>query len=143
MVDNETGPDPVARDVGHTAEVELLVRGATLHDLLGAAGRGLAELSLAGPVRPGAGGWRRIEVQGTDRAALLVNWLNELIYLAETERWVATEFRIERATDTAVTAAARGVKVDVPPSRVKAATFHGLDIVARNAILQAHVILDV
>ncbi len=143
MADNEAGREPVARDIGHTAEVELLARGASLDALLAAAGRGLAVVSLGGPLRPGAGEWRRVEVHGSDRAALIVNWLNELIYLAEAERWVATEFRIEQATDSAVTAGARGVTVDVPPSRVKAATLHGLEVVQRKGMLEAHIVLDV
>jgi SHS2 domain-containing protein len=82
-------------------------------------------------------------VHAGDRAALLVNWLNELIYLAEVDRWVATEFLVERATDTDIAVRARGVIVEVPPSRVKAATFHGLAIADRVGLLEAHVILDV
>lgn len=145
MADNDAAKDPVARDVGHTAEVELVAQARSFAELLAAAGRGLAELSLGGPlpVRPGAGEWRRIEVQGTDQAALLVNWLNELIYLGEVDRWVATEFQIEGATETAVRAMVRGVTVETPPSRVKAATLHGLAVVTRDARLEARIILDV
>jgi len=136
-------PDPVARDVGHTAEVELEARGADLGELLTAAGRGLAELSLGGADLRAVGEWRLIHVAGGDRAALLVNWLNELVYLAEVERWVATEFAVERVTNTEAAIRARGVTVEVTPSRVKAATFHGLHVVERDGGLEAHVILDV
>ncbi|HTR20374.1 MAG TPA: archease [Gemmatimonadales bacterium] len=135
--------EPVARDVGHTAEVELLARGRTFGDLLAAAGRGLGELSLGGSIPTASGEWRLVQVQAGDRAALVVNWLNELIYLAEVDRWIATEFTVERATDTDFAVRARGVTVDVPPSRVKAATLHGLEIAERDGLLQAHVILDV
>jgi SHS2 domain-containing protein len=30
---------------------------------------------------------------------LLVEWLNELIHLAETERWVGVEFQVRAAAD--------------------------------------------
>jgi len=103
----------------------------------------LGELSLGGSIPTASGEWRLVQVQAGDRAALVVNWLNELIYLAEVDRWIATEFTVERATDTDFAVRARGVTVDVPPSRVKAATFHGLEIAERDGLLQAHVILDV
>ena len=70
--------------------------------------------------------------QGRDREAVLVHWLNELIFLAETERWVGVEFTVSRATETELRMRARGVAVDEAPARVKAATFHGLRIAARD-----------
>lgn len=127
----------------HTAEVRLLVRGPSLGELLAEAGGALAAVQLGGtPAAPG-GEWRAIEVRSTDRDALLVDWLNELIYLAETECWVAAEFAIETATATAVRARARGVRVERAPARVKAATFHGLRIAEAPGGLEAEVILDV
>jgi SHS2 domain-containing protein len=47
---------------------------------------------------------------------------NELIWLAGTERWVATEFEVHTATDTTLQVRMRGVPVEEAPSRIKAAT---------------------
>ena len=127
----------------HTAEVKLRVRAPSLGELLGEAGRALAAVELGGAPAASAGRWRRVEVRSTDRDALLVDWLNELIYLAETERWVPVEFAMETVAPTALRARARGVPVTVTPARVKAATFHGLRIVETPAGLEADVILDV
>jgi SHS2 domain-containing protein len=127
----------------HTAEVRLRVAGPTLGALLAEAGRALAAVELDGPPPAPAGAWRTIEVRSTDRDALLVDWLNELVYLAETECWVPSEFEIEAVGPTELRARARGVPLDAAPARVKAATFHGLRIAETAGGLEAEVILDV
>lgn len=129
--------------LAHTAEVKLRVRGPSLGEIAAEAGRALGRLEL-GTDRPAAQGeWRDLEVHAPDRDALLVEWLNELIYRAETERWVPVEIEVTAATDTALRARARGVTVDETPSRVKAATFHGLRVTPVPGGLEAEVVLDV
>jgi len=127
----------------HPGEVRLRLRAASLGDLAGVAGRALAELELGRTPGPARGPWREIVVAGRDREAVLVHWLNELIYLAETDRWVAVEFSVDRATDTELRMRVRGVSVDEAPSRVKAATFHGLRITSDADGVEAEVVLDV
>jgi SHS2 domain-containing protein len=84
-----------------------------------------------------------VVVSGRDREAALVHWLNELIYLAETERWVGVEFTVSRATETELRMRVRGIAVDEAPARVKAATFHGLRIAAVTDGVEADLVLDV
>lgn len=134
---------PPVEVIEHPGEVRLRLRAASLGDLASAAGRALAELELGGAPGRAQGSWRPIVVQGRDREAVLVHWLNELIYLAETERWVASEFTVEAATDTEFRMRARGVAVEEAPSRVKAATFHGLHIKQAAEGLVADIVLDV
>lgn len=127
----------------HTAEVRLRVRAPSFGELAAEAGRAVARIEL-GRVPPRAEGpWRELEVHSTDREALLVDWLNELVFLAEAERWVATEFQVSTATDTALRMRARGVTVEEAPARIKAATFHGLKIVAVPGGLEVEVVFDV
>lgn len=127
----------------HTAEVRLRVRGPTLAEIAAEAGRAVGRLEL-GAERPGPrGNWRTVEVHGPDRDALLVEWLNELIYLAETARWVAVEIEMESASDTMLRARARGVILEEAPARVKAATFHGLRVTPIAGGLEVEVVLDV
>ena len=127
----------------HTSEIELHIRAGSLGDLLAEAGRALGEVqligadcALGGPVRP-------IRVSSADRAALLVDWLNELIFLADIDRWVAMDFSIDLAKATEVRARASGVTLQRAPSRVKAATFHGLRVEDVPGGLEADLILDV
>lgn len=127
----------------HAAEVRLRVRGPSLGEIAAEAGRALGRLEL-GTERPAPQGeWRTVEVHAPDRDALLVEWLNELIYVAETESWVAVEIETESATDTALRVHARGVTVEETPARVKAATFHGLRVMPVPGGLEVEVVLDV
>jgi SHS2 domain-containing protein len=74
---------------------------------------------------------------------LLVEWLNELIFRAETERQVFTDFRIERVSDQELSASIRGPEVELNQTPVKAATMHGVAILEESGGLRATVVLDV
>lgn len=127
----------------HTGEIVLRVRAPSLNGLFVEAARGLAELSLGRQQARPSGSPRTLSLEARDPAALLVDWLNELIYLAETERWVALEFEEVEATSTTLRLQARGATLDRAPSLVKAATLHGLHLVRENGLMQADVVLDV
>lgn len=134
---------PSSELLEHTAEAKVRVRAQSFGELAAEAGRALAKIQL-GPVWTApAGAWRTLEVHSTDRVALLVDWLNELIFLAESERWVPAGFQVIEATDTLLRVLARGVSVEEAPARVKAATFSGLDIRATPLGLEAEVVFDV
>ena len=47
---------------------------------------------------------RKINVSATDRDNLLINWLNELIYLFDVDNLVFSNFDIIRLTDTTISA---------------------------------------
>ena len=134
---------PWHRWIDHTAEVQLQVGAGSLAGLLAEAGRALGLLLLRGRAATPSGEARTIEVSSVDREALLVDWLNELVFLAEVERWIAVGFDVLEASETHLKASARGVPVDDPPALVKAATFHGLAVEEWEGGLQAEVIFDV
>jgi len=134
---------PWHRWVDHTAEVQLQVGAESLAGLAAEAGRALGLFLLRGAPSEPAGEARTIEVLSVDREALLVDWLNEILFLAEVERWVAVEFDILETSSERLKASARGVPVEEPPALVKAATFHGLAVEERDGGFQAEVIFDV
>jgi SHS2 domain-containing protein len=127
----------------HTSEIELHVRAGSLGDLLAEAGRALSEVQLAGADCVVGGPARPVQVSSSDRAGLLVDWLNELIFLADIDRWVAMDFSVDSITDTEIRARASGVTLEWAPSRVKAATFHCIRVEDVPGGLEADVILDV
>jgi SHS2 domain-containing protein len=129
--------------LSHTAEVKLRVRAPSFGSLASEAGRALGALELGTARSSGLGPWREFEVHASDREALLVDWLNELIYRAETERWVPMEVKVRSGSDTALAMRARGVIAEETPARVKAATFHGLKIAAVPGGLEAEIVFDV
>jgi SHS2 domain-containing protein len=127
----------------HTSEVQLQVAAESLAGLAAEAGRALGILLLRGTAPQPMGAARTLEVSSVDREALLVDWLNEILFLAEVERWVAVEFDVLEISSVHLKASALGVPVDESPALVKAATFHGLAVEERAGGLQAEVIFDV
>jgi SHS2 domain-containing protein len=134
---------PASEFLEHTAEVRIRVRAASFGELAAEAGRALARIELGSTPALPVGPWRLIEVPASDRGALLVDWLNELIFRAETERWVAVAFQVTGDAETGLRARARGVPLAEAPARVKAATFSGLEIRPVPGGLEAEVVLDV
>jgi SHS2 domain-containing protein len=131
------------RFLDHTSEITLHVGAEDWPGLLAEAGRGLAELLLRGAAPEMTGEWRLLEVSSHDRESLLVDWLNEILYIAETDLWVPQEIEVEVSSDAHLKARARGMTVEVSPSLVKAATFHDLHVRDVPEGLEAEVILDV
>jgi SHS2 domain-containing protein len=128
----------------HTGEVRLVLSASSLEDLFGEAGRALAEIMLGElPATTTAGPEQRLSVRARDRAALLVEWLNELIFLSETSKQVFTRCRVERVGKDEMQAAVAGVSPEGLRTQVKAATLHGLSLENRGGVWQASVVLDV
>jgi len=137
-------PNPASHElIDHTSEVQLRLRADSLGGLLAEAGRALAGLQFRGAEAGTTTGPRRLHVSAADRESLLVDWLNELIFLAETERWVATEFEIERADAESVVARVSGVELGRISGLVKAATMHGLRVAEVDGCWEGEVVLDV
>ena len=68
----------------HTSELRLRLRAPSLGELLVEAALALGEIQARGVPQPrGDGAWHTLDVSAPDRAGLLAEWLNELIYLAE------------------------------------------------------------
>jgi SHS2 domain-containing protein len=89
---------------------------------------------------------RLIEVDAPDREALLVSWLNYLLYLYDVDGFLGRIFDIVELSDERLQAVARGEIFDpdrhVAKTAVKAATYHHLEITRRDHGWQATVILD-
>jgi SHS2 domain-containing protein len=130
----------------HKSDIELKLHAPSWRELLLEAGRALSTRLWAGMLATGAGpgSWHTVELKAPDRAALLVRWLNELLYEAEAGWWVPVEFILEEASPEHLRARVRCVSVDDPPPALKAATPYGVQITPGPAGgLEATVILDV
>ena len=129
-------------EVEHTADRALRVWGAGLPDLFIGAARGMAGL-MADLTDLVAVEWREIHLEAWDRESLLVDWLNELLFLAETERLIFVEFEFRSLTDTALTARAGGAPARLGGSSIKAATYHNLALVHDDTGWSTEITLDV
>jgi SHS2 domain-containing protein len=130
----------------HEADVGLLLEGTDGPDLFATAGLALFDLVCDVPAVE-----EREEYELTGEAdgiePLLVDWLNDLVYLFEGGGAVCRRFEFSSWSDTAYRATAHGEPVDEarhdPRDLVKAATYHGLAVRRRENRLEARVILDV
>jgi protein archease len=69
-----------------------------------------------------------LEVEGTDRDDLMVNWMRELLYLYQGSGYLLKEFVIREVKDTVVRADVSGEKIDPDRHEIKqeiaAVAFH-------------------
>ena len=87
-----------------------------------------------------------VEVEALDQEALLVDWLNHLLYLFDTKGFLAREIEILEISNTRLQARLGGEKLDphrhVLKTGVKAATYHHLAITQTVAGWKATIIFD-
>ncbi len=129
----------------HTADLAWRIRGQSLPELFeNAAGALVATMTDRRVLRRRQK--REITVESPDREALMVDWLNHLLYLFDVEGFLGREFHVVSLTDRRLQARVRGETFE--PGRhpektaVKAATYHKLEIRRENGAWQATVILD-
>jgi SHS2 domain-containing protein len=140
------------RVLEHTADIGIESWGDCIEECFEQAGQALAEI-LGAQARGGRGQappHREIQAHGVvasggDRGALLVDFLNELLLLHETEEVAFGRIKVTRVTDTDLDA---DVEVDpiegeTETTGIKAATYHRLDVIEENGTVRARVYLDV
>ncbi|SEH10216.1 archease [Thermoleophilum album] len=127
----------------HTGELELEIEAPTLEAVFAQALRALAEL-LEGPgeERAGAPVLREVVIESSDRAALLADWLSELVYLADRDGFVPDAIEHIDVAERTLKATVRG-HIGQPSSLVKAATYHRLELAPAGDRWRARVVLDV
>lgn len=131
--------------IEHTADVGIMAWGRDLKEAFVNAARCLFSIMIDAN-RSSERELRRVVVTATDREALLVEWLNELIYLFDAESLFFTGFDITYLSDILLEANCYGEKVDPTvhgiKTGVKAATYHMLEIKEENGF-RAQVLLDI
>jgi protein archease len=124
----------------HVGELELHVEAATERDVFADATRAFGEL-LAEEDTPVMDS-RRVTASGHDRAVLLAEYLEELIFLAETEGFVPAALQELRLGDGSLEAVIGGARA-APPHLVKAVTYHRLAFERGGGGWRANALLDV
>ena len=127
----------------HTSEVELELTADSERGVFEDAVAALAELlGFAETPRGGPTEVRAVAVAADRPSDLLVGWLEELVFLAESQGFVGLRLTDFDLADSGVAAAVEGVVGD-PPPLVKAVTLHGLRFEPRDGGYLARVTLDV
>lgn len=129
------------REIDHTADWELEVWAPDLPGLLEQAALGMNQLTgvkLASQPRIS----KQISLYNLDRETLLVDFLNELLFYAESEGLAFDHFELKIDGDQ------MGAQVDGAPiasmsKEIKAATYHNLKIIENKQGWMASIVFDV
>jgi SHS2 domain-containing protein len=88
-----------------------------------------------------------LTVEAEGREALLVAWLNDLLYLYEAKGFIGCDCEVQSLTETRLVATVRGETVDsahhVILSHVKAVTYHQLHVGPTASGWEGRVVVDV
>lgn len=110
--------------LAHTADLRMRVSGRTVAELFGQAVRGMmaAMKTDIKTLKPNL--TREVKVQAPDPTVLLVDFLNEVLTLAQTNREVYKEVNFKEFSETSLSAELQGVSVKEFDEDIKAVTYH-------------------
>ena len=130
----------------HTADLGLVIRGATEEDLFANAAFAVFDI-ITDLGRVEARETRRILVEGDSREDLFINFLREVLYLYNGERWLLKGLRVTSVGERVLEAEALGEPFDGQKheicKEIKAVTYHQAEIRETPDGWTARVIFDV
>jgi SHS2 domain-containing protein len=132
--------------IDHTADVGIVAYGTDVEELFSNAA--LALFSLITELESIEGNLHfDLKVNSEDRDSLLVEWLNELIYLFDVEHTLFNRFDIKSLTRNQLKAICYGETFDPMKHKikvgVKAATYHMLKLDKNGGGYKAQIIFDI
>jgi len=129
-------------ELEHTADVALRVYGRDLQELFIHAAEGM--FHLIGDCERDAPPYFEddFRLEAPDREALLIDWLNELLYLSETQDVCYYAFEIRDLSSTSLDARVSGNSFALHKREIKAATFHELRIEEMPNGLEVTIVFD-
>jgi SHS2 domain-containing protein len=130
----------------HTADLGLAITGASGAELFANAALAVFDV-ITDLARVEPRETRRIVAEGDGPEDLLINFLREVLYLYNGERWLIKEIRMTRFGDTALEAEAKGEPLDSRKheicKEIKAVTYHQAEVRKTPDGWAAKVIFDV
>lgn len=132
--------------IDHTADIGIIAYGADIAELFSNAALALFSL-ITEPESVEEKLHLNLEVNSEDRDSLLVEWLNELIYLFDAKHILFNRFDIESLTRNQLKATCYGESFDPMKHKikmgVKAATYHMLKLDKNGDGCKAQIIFDI
>jgi len=129
----------------HTADIGIEAWGPTQSNLFEQAALGLRHL-LVGTSQVTHNQQHQVHLDAEDAGELLVAWLNEIIFLFETQNLIPGEFRVERTNENELRAVIHAEPYTperhVVEHQVKAATYHQLSLEQGSDGWHARIYLD-
>ena len=103
----------------HQSELAVKVVGASQADLFANSAYTLFDVLVADLDKVDCKEHIPLEVEGTDRDDLMVNWMRELLYLYQGSGYLLKDFQIREVKDTIVKAEVAGEKIDPDRHEIK------------------------
>ena len=132
--------------IDHAADIGIIAYGADVEELFSNAALALFSL-ITEPESVEEKLHLNLEVSSEDRDSLLVEWLNELIYIFDANHILLNRFDIESLTHNELKATCYGENFDPVKHKikmgVKAATYHMLKLDKSGDSCKAQIILDI
>jgi SHS2 domain-containing protein len=132
--------------IDHTADIGIVSYGADVKQTFSNAALGLFSLiTELGSIKENV--QREIRVSSQDRESLLVEWLNELLYIFDVDHIVFKRFEFDAFNERELKVSCFGDKINPKQQEIKrevqAATYHMLAINKENNGYKAQVIFDI
>jgi SHS2 domain-containing protein len=130
-------------EIEHTADKALRVYGRSLEQLFSAAAAGMTYLMVGRRIKVDPVISKTLDIDSIDAESLLVDWLSELAFWAETESQVFTRIQWHELTEVRLRATVCGDRVSKLEKHIKAVTYHNLKIVQTDEGLEVTIVFDV
>jgi SHS2 domain-containing protein len=130
----------------HTADIGIIAYGTDTEQVFANAASGMASLivdldEISDHIH------RDIELKSYDDENLLVEWLNELLYIFEVEHILFKRVEVDTLHNSKIEARCYGDRIDFQRHRIKreikAATYHMLTLDKKDTIYSAQIIFDI
>lgn len=115
-------------EIDHTADLAIRVWGHSLADLFIHAAQGMFALMRFSPCNALERATRVIALEAYDKDMLLVDWLDELLYLSTRDAILFDTFDILKLEETQLEAVVHGNRPCHPQRVIKAVTYAGVAI---------------
>jgi SHS2 domain-containing protein len=112
----------------HTADIRLFVMGDSLEELFTAALEGMNGLLKRDVQTGGEKITETTKIESTDRTALLIDFLSEVLALSHSHKAVFREATFDRLDEQRLNASLVGPVVDGFDEDIKAVTYHEADV---------------
>jgi len=128
----------------HTSDLKIRVFGKSKEELFQNALLGMLKVAKYQKEAKGKIFKTKIKIRSIDIVSLLVNFLNEILYLVETEKIVFEKIEFKKFSEQEIDATLSGKPLKRMGVHIKGVTYHGLEIKKnKEGMWQAEILFDI
>lgn len=126
----------------HTADLKIKASGKTKEELFSNMLNGMSQ-SQKPEIKSKEKIKREIKIKSLDLPSLLVDFLSEVLYLAQVNKEVYFKVRFKKISNNEIEGELIGQKVERFGEDIKAVTYHGLDVRQKKDVWEATLLFDI